>query len=378
MIFLEDLPASWSPEAAGERAMERMIPVTAPEVKGAHDAQFITAEGKAYIVYEADNFKAGESALNENEYAALSVVDLASFSLECCGPFARRGQTFAGRTLCKGNAFLPRVLRLERDTLRFFFTNVIPEEESAYHYYLDYDLPTGRFSDRLSLLRLRTPEGEGPLDAANYRALFRAAGHACEDRWFGVYLLDLFEEAGTRYLALNNFVAGQNSLARFNRSCDCVEIVGHIGGVTPTEKTTESGIARLPDGRWMAILRNEIGDKNYRFSYSRDGRLWSDPVSEPFLCGGVNSKPVLFTAGGYCFMGWNEGSRTVYHLAFSADGRSWRTLFTFRSPATFQYPTFRFHAGELLFSVTTGQKERICFGKAGVRCEGGRILLEPL
>ena len=375
MTAFEDLPLSRSPREAGDRAMAGMLCVTAPSVKGAHDAQFVLADGKAYIVYEANDVKPGESALDENQYAALSVVDLASFSLERTAVFARKGQAFSNMTLERGNAFVPRVIRLDGETLRFFFAHVIPGE-SAYHYFIDYDLPSGRFCDRLGRLRLRAPEGEVPFGAAEYRRLFLADGHVCGDAPFGSYLFDLFETDGTRYIALNNFVTGQNSLARFSPACDCVEIVGNIGGVAPGEKTTESGIARLPGGGWMAILRNETGDKNYRFSYSPDGARWSPPVSKPFVQGGTNSKPVLFTRGRYTFMGWNEGSRAVFHLACSADGRVWRTVASFYSATTFQYPTFAFYGGELYFCVTVGAKERICFGRLGVREKDGRLFFD--
>jgi hypothetical protein len=45
---------------AGDQVMQGLINVCAPQVKGAHDADFVIIDGKAYIVYMANDQKPGE------------------------------------------------------------------------------------------------------------------------------------------------------------------------------------------------------------------------------------------------------------------------------------------------------------------------------
>jgi len=44
------LPANWDPALAGDIVMQRLVKVTAPQVKGAHDAEFVCVGEHAYIV----------------------------------------------------------------------------------------------------------------------------------------------------------------------------------------------------------------------------------------------------------------------------------------------------------------------------------------
>jgi len=50
----ELLPADWDPKAAADKVMAGLIKVTAPQVKGAHDAEFVCVGDRAYVV-EHDN-----------------------------------------------------------------------------------------------------------------------------------------------------------------------------------------------------------------------------------------------------------------------------------------------------------------------------------
>ena len=375
LTLLEQVSQAHSPKAAGDAAMENMICVSSKEMRGTHDAQFICANGKAYIVYEANNEMAGENGTYAGQYSALAVVDLNTFTLESVEKFAYGGQKYANTNITKGSAFVPRVIQKDEYTLRFFFANII-KDTGEYIYYVDYDLATATFDDEAYRLKIMTPEGEKPLTAELYIKLFRADGHACLDKYFGLYLFDIFEIGDTKYIALNNFETGQNSLAKFNDTYDCIEIVGNIGGVYDSVMTTESGIVQRADGTWMAILRNERGDKNYRFSYSEDGKVWSEPVSKDFLQNGTHSKPTLTRYGDYYFMGWNEYSREIFHLAYSKDGESWTPLYSFYAPTTFQYPEFEMYNGQMYFSVTTGSKEQICFGKLPIYERDGKIYIE--
>ncbi len=375
MTLLEFVSEVHSPKAAGHAAMAEMLCISTAEMKGTHDAQYVFANGKAYIVYEANNEMAGDLETYEKEYAALAIVDIDSFTVENVEKFAYGNQVYANVTLPKGSAFVPRVIRKDENTLRFFFSNIV-KDTSAYIYYVDYYLATDTFAENAYRLQIMTSRGEEDFSAEVYAELFRADGHECLDGYMGHYLFDIFDIGNTKYIALNNFHCGQNSLAKFNDTYDCVEIIGNIGGVFDNIKTTESGIVQLKDGTWMAILRNETGDKNYRFSYSKDGKTWSLPRSEDFVKNGTTSKPTLARFGEYYFMGWNEISRSLFHIAYSLDAKTWKTLYSFYAPTTFQYPEFNMHNGQMYFSVTTGSKEQIWFGKLPIYENDGNFYIE--
>ena len=57
------LPPNWDPALAGDEVMERLANTSASHVKGAHDAEFVCVGERAYIVTEANDVKAGESAV---------------------------------------------------------------------------------------------------------------------------------------------------------------------------------------------------------------------------------------------------------------------------------------------------------------------------
>jgi hypothetical protein len=43
------VPAGWDPALAGDLVMERLVTVTAPQVKGAHDAEMVMVGERASI-----------------------------------------------------------------------------------------------------------------------------------------------------------------------------------------------------------------------------------------------------------------------------------------------------------------------------------------
>ena len=55
------LPPNWDPVLAGDQVLARLVCITAPKVKGAHDAEMAIVEGHAYIVAEVNDVKSGES-----------------------------------------------------------------------------------------------------------------------------------------------------------------------------------------------------------------------------------------------------------------------------------------------------------------------------
>ena len=70
------IPAGWDPALAGDLVMDPLITVTAPQVKGAHDAEMVIIGDRAYVVAEVNDVRAGESAGWPEIYATLSMVRL--------------------------------------------------------------------------------------------------------------------------------------------------------------------------------------------------------------------------------------------------------------------------------------------------------------
>ena len=68
------LPDSWDLVRAGNRVMEGLVRVTAPHVKGAHDAEFVCVGEQAYIVKQDNDVEPGHEA-GERESCVLSLVN---------------------------------------------------------------------------------------------------------------------------------------------------------------------------------------------------------------------------------------------------------------------------------------------------------------
>ena len=67
------LPPGWNAKQAADKVMEGLVKITAPEVKGAHDAEFVCVGDRAFVVMLANNLQPGESAAWPFCYATLSV-----------------------------------------------------------------------------------------------------------------------------------------------------------------------------------------------------------------------------------------------------------------------------------------------------------------
>jgi len=65
------LPADWKPKEEGDKVLNRLIKITAEQVKGAHDGHFTIIDDYAYIVAELNDEKGGESAAWNHIYVAL-------------------------------------------------------------------------------------------------------------------------------------------------------------------------------------------------------------------------------------------------------------------------------------------------------------------
>ncbi|MCB1227727.1 MAG: exo-alpha-sialidase [Verrucomicrobiales bacterium] len=366
------LPADWDPALAGDAVLRRLINTSAPQVQGAHDAEFVCVGDRAYIVAEANNEKAGESAGWPIIYATLSIVDLTSLKVEKTIDFAASQQAFENTQLPVGACFVPRILQKDATTLRCFFTSEDPGKRQSQMWYRDFDLSSGEFAPTIHRAKLRTTAGTFDFQPQFFHADAAAQGFTKKATDSSFFIFDSFKTFdGQLYAALNNFGGKLNALARVLDDRATFEIVGHYNEPL-SQALSESAVNRLPDGTWMAICRNDKG--NYHFTTSADGKTWSPGQEMPFVPNGTNSKPTFDRFGDLYYLGWQEATkiqgvnRSVFNLDISRDGKTWQRKYRFETPQSFQYPTFHEHDGVLWLSVTQGdsspsRKERIMFGK---------------
>ena len=359
MVNLAGINKNYSPEKAGDEVIKSMITVTDSVVKGAHDAHFLIHDGKAYIVYEANDVKEGEAAEWDFVYCAMSIVDLKTGSVEV-KVISRGEQVFANETLDVGATFVPRIIKKDENTLRIFFTSERPNVRQSLMYYIDYDVKSGTLNQNVYRMKLLTPEGKVDFTPKAYYDLAIAAGMECFSSDHSAFIFDIMEYDGKKYVALNNFAGKQNALGMLNDTLDCISVIGHFGVGNSKVQLSESGIMRKNDGTWMSIIRNDktstnttygggtttgtnAGTFEYYFSYSADGVKWSTPRTEDFCAGGTNSKPTLNNFAGTYFMGWNTystniWSRTIFNFDYSTDGENWTRLYKFAPPTNGTIP----------------------------------------
>ncbi len=358
----------WDPVAAGKQVMARLVRVTAPHVKGAHDAEFVCLEGRAYIVEHDNDVQPGHGA-GHHQYCVLSIVNLSTLSVERTIPIARSEQAFANAALPRGECFVPRILQIGERTLRCYFASQPPGRQ-AQTWYRDFDLGAKTFEDCIYRAKLKTAAGLFDMQPCHFYADAVAEGFTKPECNRGLYLFDSFKSFdGQLYVALNNFPGKQNGLARVLDDFATFEVLGHYNE-PQSQQLSESSVNRMPDGTWMAICRNDSG--NYHFTTSRNGQSWTEGRELPFVANGANSKPTFDRFQGIYYLGWQEatsiggGRRSVFNLDISRDGQGWERKYRFESPDSFQYPTFHQHAGAIWVSVTQGEKgstDRILFGK---------------
>lgn len=368
------LPRGWDAKAAADRVLAGLVNVSAPEVKGAHDAEMALVSGRAYIVAEANDVKAGEAPSWPFIYATLSVVNVKTLAVEQRQLVAKGEQAFANETLPPGACFVPRVLRKDARTLRCFFTSEEPGKRQSQVWFRDFDLKRGAFVDTIHRAQLKTAAGTFPMQPKPFYEDAVKHGFAREAKDYGLYIFDpikLFD--GKHYVGINNYAAGQNALAILNAAMDTFEVIGHFNEPGAL-KLTEPAVNRLPDGTWMAICRQEAGNQNYTFSTSRDGVDWTLGEHRSFVTNGAASRPTFDRFHGIYYLGWQERtriegvSRSVFNLDVSRDGANWERKYRFETVKSFQYPTFREYERSIYLSVTQGdtdasRKERIMFGK---------------
>lgn len=366
------LSAGWDPVRAGQEVLGRLVSVSAPKVKGAHDAEFVCVGNRAYVVSEANDVRAGESGDWPFIYSTMSIVDLPSLRVERTVDFAREHQVFANETLPAGACWVPRILQKDANALRCYFVSQSPGHRPSQMWYRDFDLRTGLFAETIHKAKLQTSMGTFDFQPQHFYADAVAQGFSkkASDSFF--FIFDSFKRfEGGLYVALNNFTGGQNALSRVHEDLETFEIVGHYNE-PQSAQLSESSVNRLPDGTWMAICRNDRG--NYHFTTSADGRRWTTGRELETVRNGANSKPTFDRFGGVYYLGWQEAtrvegvSRSVFNVDVSRDGKSWERKYRFESTKSFQYPTFHEHQGAIWLCVTQGdqdasRKERIMFGK---------------
>ncbi|MGA0112484.1 MAG: sialidase family protein [Chthoniobacterales bacterium] len=382
------LPAGWDPVLAGDEVLQRLVNVTPPGVKGAHDAEFVCVGDHAYVVKEANDTQSGESAFWPDIYCTLSIVNLRTLELEEVVLLARGEQKFGNVTLPVGACFVPRILQKDDSTLRCYFASEQPDKRQSQTWYRDFDLKTRTFEPDIHKVKLKTAAGTFDMQPQYFLADAVAQGFqkpaqvsaeaprlfAGEFPDYGLYLFDSFKKFdGKTYVAINNWPGYQNALAVLHDDLATVEVLGHFNE-PQAAALSEAAVQRLPDGTWMAICRSEAKGGNYLFTTSADGRTWTAGRELPIVPNGANSKPTFDKFGDVYYLGWQEGTsiqgvpRSVFNIDISRDGKNWERKYRFETTKSFQYPTFHEHDGSIWLSVTQGDgpgshKERIMFGK---------------
>ena len=362
------LPDGWDPVRAGDQVMARLISVTAPQVQGAHDAEFELVGRHAYIVSTVNDQRPGHSAA-DFEYVAMSIVNLDTLEVEVASlPIARSEQAFENATLPAGQCWVPRIIRHGDDTLRVFFVS----QQRGSHcqvWYRDFDLATRRFDHRIHRAQLKTSLGTFDMQPGHFHACAAAGGFRRAPADHGLYIFDSFKQFdGVTYVAINNFPGRQNAWATINDALDTFEILGHMN--EPEDLAlSEASVERLPDGAWMAIFRSEAGERNYAFGTSQDGRTWTPAEHRDVVQGGTNSKPTFNRFGDVYYLGWQDAARidgvrrSVFNLDVSRDGRIWQRKYRFETPDAFEYPTFKEHEGHVWLTISGRNQRTILFGQ---------------
>ena len=73
------LPADWNAKRAGDEVLSKMIKVSAPQVKGAHDADLVLVGERAFIVEHDNDIKPGHGA-GKAQYCVLTYVNVKTMS----------------------------------------------------------------------------------------------------------------------------------------------------------------------------------------------------------------------------------------------------------------------------------------------------------
>ena len=133
------LPPNWDPVLAGDQVLARLVCITAPKVKGAHDAEMAIVEGPPTSWPKSTTW-AGESAGWPKSTRHVHRRTWKRWRWKRSSRFARSEQAFENETLPVGACFVPRILQIEHQTLRCYFASEQPGKRQAQTWYRDFDI----------------------------------------------------------------------------------------------------------------------------------------------------------------------------------------------------------------------------------------------
>ena len=151
----------WNAKEAADRVLAGLVKVTAPQVRGAHDAEFACVGERAFVVAEVNDVRPSENAGWPFIYSALSVVNLKTLTVEKVVPFARSGQAYANETLPTGSCFVPRIIQKDAQTLRCYFASESPGKRQSQMWLLDFNLENLTFDPQIHKAKLKTAAEAG-------------------------------------------------------------------------------------------------------------------------------------------------------------------------------------------------------------------------
>jgi len=134
-----------------------------PEVKGAHDSDFVIVDGKAYVVDMANDVQPGEAPNWPFVYNALSVVDVGTGRVEKTVTFAASEKAYENEALPVGACFVPRIIQRDEGTLRCFSASAAPGQRQSQTRYIGFDLERGVFDWSTHRAEIETGQGVFPM-----------------------------------------------------------------------------------------------------------------------------------------------------------------------------------------------------------------------
>ena len=368
---------STDPKEAGDHVLAGLRNICSPEVKGAHDSDFLIHDGKAYVVYMANDERLGEQPDWPFVYDALTIVDVASNRVEKTVTFAASEMHYDNDALPKGACFCPRIIKKDDRTLRCFFASEDIGRRQSQTWRIDYDLNSGTFDRQIHRVELETVQGVFPMQPIHLCRHAKAQGFVGTEPTHGLYVHGSLKHFDGRPCAvLTNFPEGPLALAELTHDLTRFTVRGTFFKPVGVW-LNEAAVNRMPDGTYLAISREEKRGENYMFATSPDGRTWSEHTYRDWVPNGTSSKPLLECFAGRYYLGWSEATRiagacrSVSNLDVSTDAKTWTRRYRFESEQSFQYPTLRDDGRSIFLTVTQGErsddhhsgKQRIMFGK---------------
>lgn len=367
------LPSGWDPKREGDHVLKGLYNVCSPRVKGAHDGYFVIADKKAYISYMANDVQPDENPGWPFIYNALSIVDIETGTIRKILPFASSEKVYDNEKLPVGSCFVARILQKDKNTLRVFFASENPGVRQSQTWYIDFDLDTETFENKIYKAKIKTKDGVFDMQPRHFFQDALAYGFTGDEPDYGLYPFDIKRVDHELYTSLSIYPNGPVGFGKLNKKMNTFEVIGFY--FQPLElKLNESALERLPEGSWMAITRQELGTRNYVFSTSKNGKDWTANEYLDFIPNGTNAKPVFEYFNGIYYLGWQEETkindvfRSVYNIDVSRDAIHWERKYRFETEKSFQYPHLVQYEGSIYLTITQGdthasRKERIMFGK---------------